>query len=380
MSSRHDPDLLITTWVAESAGAGAPDYLSEVLAVVERTQQHRWARWLPGAGVKAPDRAPIVGSRFLVLAAVGLLVLLLGAALLAGAFRRPAFTLQQTVTLPGATGVMFVGRSDDALWATVDDGVLRIDPDTGATTRYEVQGGSPDLTGVVEHDGTIYVADYHAGIRAIDAATGAETGLIPAVEAGGLQWQDGLWALTSDRGVVRIDPSTGRDALSFPDAISYSLSPAALWYVAATPNGHVAVEADPATGAERRRIPIPREVAAAIAVDEQGNPWVYRRGRTVTNVATIDAATGSVTTPFELPYDTIGGILPIAGSTWALPAVDSPQGSQLVELSPTGPTGRVAPTVKGLDPDGAIVAFDSVWIPWEGAGTLNRFPVEGLRR
>ena len=378
MSTRPSTEFLIATWVAESAGAGAPDYLSEVLTMVEHTPQHRWARWLPGAGVRSPNSAPLVGSRFMVIAAaVGLLVLLLGAALVAGAFRRPAFTLQQSVTLPGATGVMFVGQSDDALWATVDYGVLRIDPDTGATTRYDVQGGSPDLTGVLEQDGTIYVADYQNGIRAIDAATGAETGLIPAVEAGGLHWQDGLWAQTSDRGVVRIDPSTGTDTLAFPDAISYSLSPAALWYVARTRNDYVAVEADPSSGIERRRIPIP-VYGAAITVDEQGNPWVYRRGKTQTVVATIDAASGSVTTPFELPYDVIGGISPIAGSMWALPAVNTPYGSQLVELSPAGPTGRVEPTVKGLDPDGAIVAFDSVWIPWEGPGTLNRFPVAGL--
>jgi hypothetical protein len=380
VSSRHDPDLLITTWVAEAAGGGAPDYLSEVLTVVERTSQHRWARWVPGAGVSAPDRAPLVRSRALLIAAAALVLLVIGAALAAGAFRKPAFTLQQSITLPGATGVMFVGRSDDALWATVPYGVVRIDPQTGALTHYDVEGGSPDLTGVLEHDGRIYVADYHAGIRAIDAATGTQTGLIPADKAGGLQWQDGLWVGTADRGVVRIDPATGMDTLSFPDAIAYALSPTALWYLATTANGYVAVEADPASGVERRRVPIPFEVAATITIDPAGNPWLYRRGLTMTSVATIDAASGSVTTPFTLPYDAIGGIGPIADSMWALPAAHTPYGSHLVELSPSGPTGRVEPTLEGLDPDGAIVAFDSVWIPWEGPGTLNRFPVGALAR
>ena len=56
MSLRRDPDQLITAWVTDSVGTGGPDYLSEVLAVVERTPQQRWAKWFPGGWTVAPGR------------------------------------------------------------------------------------------------------------------------------------------------------------------------------------------------------------------------------------------------------------------------------------------------------------------------------------
>ena len=56
MSLRRDPDQLITAWVADSVGIGGPDYLSEVLAVVERTPQQRWAKWFPGGWTVAQER------------------------------------------------------------------------------------------------------------------------------------------------------------------------------------------------------------------------------------------------------------------------------------------------------------------------------------
>ena len=149
MSLRHDPDLLITTWVAESVGLGGPDYLSEVLAVVEHTPQRRWAQWFPGSWTVAPAKAPAVRSRMLLAAGALLLVALVAGALAVGAFRRPAFVLQGVVALPGSTDVIFVSTSDDAVWATAADGVLTIDPTTGSTIDTQVPGGVIQLTGVL---------------------------------------------------------------------------------------------------------------------------------------------------------------------------------------------------------------------------------------
>ena len=100
MSLRHDPDQLISTWVADSVGVGGPDYLSEVLAVVERTPQKRWAKWFPGGWALAPAKAPIVRSWMLVAALALLLLAVAAAALLTGTSRRPAFVLQGVVPLP----------------------------------------------------------------------------------------------------------------------------------------------------------------------------------------------------------------------------------------------------------------------------------------
>ena len=51
MSAHNDLDRLVTTWLDESAGAGAPDYLAETLDGIGRTSQRPpWlipGRWLP---------------------------------------------------------------------------------------------------------------------------------------------------------------------------------------------------------------------------------------------------------------------------------------------------------------------------------------------
>ena len=97
MTYRYDPDDVIAAWAAESTGGGGPDYLPEVLLMVERTPQHRWARWVPGAGTRSPATAPAMNTRAILVVAAALLLLLIASALAAGALRRPAFTLQGTV-------------------------------------------------------------------------------------------------------------------------------------------------------------------------------------------------------------------------------------------------------------------------------------------
>jgi hypothetical protein len=164
----------------------------------------------------------------------------------------------------------------------------------------------------------------------------------------------------------------------FPDAIAYDVVPGTLWYLAATNGGADAVEIDPAMFAERQRIAVPADVAGTITIAPDGNPWIWNRRRNDTSVAVVDAKAGTVGTPYELPYDAIGGINPVAGSMWALPAANTTYGSQIHELGPSGPTGRVERLDQGLDPDGAVVGFGSIWIPWEGPGKLYRYPVDGL--
>ena len=135
MTYRYDPDDVIATWAAESTGGGGPDYLPEVLLMVERTPQRRWARWVPGAGTRSPAKAPAMNTRAILVVAAALLLLLIASALAAGALRRPAFTLQGIVPIPGSIGVPFTSASDGKIWSTVEDGVVSIDAATGATTR-----------------------------------------------------------------------------------------------------------------------------------------------------------------------------------------------------------------------------------------------------
>ena len=381
MSLRHDPDLLITTWVAESVGLGGPDYLSEVLAVVEHTPQRRWAKWFPGSWTVAPAKAPAVRSRMLLAAGALLLVALVAGALAVGAFRRPAFVLQGVVALPGSTDVIFVSTSDDAVWATAADGVLAIDPTTGSTDRYQVPGGVIQLTGVLARPDAVWVADYFGNrVVRLDRSTRQVTGEVAVSHPVGLGWQDGVWAQGSVGGVVRISPATAEIDVRLPDAIAYAVAPGALWYVTLSNLEAAAVEVDPMTGAERRRVAVPAAAAGGISIDAAGNPWIFARGPVRTTVVKVEAATGMAGTPFELPYEAIGGLVPVGDTAWALPAPDATDGSRIVELGASGPTGRVESLADGLDPDGAVVAFGSIWIPWDNHAALYRYPADALAR
>ena len=162
MSLRRDPDHLIASWVADSVGLGGPDYLSEVLAVVERTPQHRWAKWFPGAWTVAPAKAPGMRTRMVVVSvAVLLLAALVSFALAAGAVRRPSFALQGVVPLPGAVGAPFVGASD---WRALGNrdrrSCSRSIPATGNDDdATNFPGAGSDLSGVLARPDAIWVAD-----------------------------------------------------------------------------------------------------------------------------------------------------------------------------------------------------------------------------
>ena len=351
--------------------------------MVERTPQQRWAKWFPGGWTVAPATAPIVRRGMLLAAAALLLIALVAGALLTGATHRPAFVLQGVVPLPVSSDAVFASASDDALWATVGDAVLKIDPRTGTSTRFAVPNPGPTLTGALGTPDSIWVADYYRNrVVRLDRSTGAFIGDVLVTEPGGLQWQDGLWVQDGGGGgVVRIAP-TGDVDLRLPEAISYVVTPGALWYVTTSFGNAWAVEADPGTGAERRRIAIPPDAAQFITTDAAGNPWIFARqlGAHTARVVTVEASTGFVGRPFELPDPVFGGIASIGDSVWALMGPDSAGGSRIIELRATGPTGREEPLQDGLDPDGAIVAFGSVWIPWETKGAMYRYPVDALAR
>ena len=383
MTYRYDPDDVIATWAAESTGGGKPDYLPEVLLMVERTPQHRWARWVPGAGTTSPAKAPAMSTRAVLVVAAALLLLLVGGALVAGSLRRPAFQLHGVLPVPGSVGVPFLSASDGKLWSTVTGGVLSIDPETGATVRYEVPNSGTDLTGVIATDDAIWVADYVADrVVRLDKATGAVTDQVAVPEPMGLVLQDGLlWTLDhTTGGATRIDQATREVDLRLPSASSFAVAPGVLWYVTSAGGESFAVEVDPATGIERQRVAIPLEAADAITIDAAGNPWVYRgrRDQFRSTILKIDAASGTAGTSYDVPYDVIGGVVPVGSSMWAFTAVNSPNGSQAVELGATGPTGRVEPLEDGLDPDVPTVALGSVWIPWDNRAMLYRYPADAL--
>jgi hypothetical protein len=78
------------------------------------------------------------------------------------------------------------------------------------------------------------------------------------------------------------------------------------------------------------------------------------------------------------PHDFIGGIVPVGGLMWGLVGPQADGRARLIELGPGGAMGREEELAPGLDPDIPVVAFGSVWIPFDGHAALYRYPSDAL--
>src|SRR4051794_7974717 len=91
MTARNDHDGVISDWLDEQAGPGAPDYLDEILTRTTRTRQRpAWSsleRWLPVQMTFSGRLAPIPRLAWLA-AVVAMLVLAAAALFVAGVGQR----------------------------------------------------------------------------------------------------------------------------------------------------------------------------------------------------------------------------------------------------------------------------------------------------
>ena len=381
MKTRDDADLLVRSWFAETATAGSPDYASDVMALVDRVPQQRRGAWLRAPWKPGPAEAPVMRAG-LALAAVGLLLLaLVGTLLLAGARPKPPpFKLQGIVPVTGTVNATFLSADADGIWVTGDREAIHVDPVTNELSRIPVPLTDTNFTGVVAGAGSLWVADYDGHqVTRLDPATGTVQARIYVLNPVALTWQEGLWVLRNKGGgLVRIDPSTNAIDLDIPSVTAYALTPGTLWYIESAQPDAWLVEADPATGAVRSRTPVPYEVAGSMSVDASGNVYLWRRGITRSQVAVIDAKTHVVSEVFNLMHNLIGGITAVGGSMWGATAPGEDGHSRLVELGPKGATGREEVLAPGLDPDNPIVAFGSLWIPFDSHAALYRYPADAL--
>lgn len=383
MTALDDTDRIITAWLAASAPAGGSDNLGAILAAADRVPQRRHLAWLRAPWRPAPDHAPFARTSVILVGAALLVAALVSALLLAGS-RPPVpapFRLQGMVAVPGATGAIRLAAGPDVLWATGDGAVARIDPVTNEVTMLPVPIAAAGFTGILERDGMLWAADYHGNrVLRVDLASGEVAGEIRTATPDSLRWAEGIWALTGRAGgLVRIDPETDSIDLRFPTATSYAVAAGSLWYLETADREATAVEIDPATGIERSRVSLPYAAAGSLAVDTHGNVYAWRSGTaTASRVTVVDGATHAVMPAYSLPHDLIGGLVQIGDTMWGVAGPQADGRSRLAELSAAGPTGREADLALGLDPDGPVVAFGSVWIPWDGRAGVYRYTAEPL--
>jgi hypothetical protein len=383
VTARDDADRLIGTWFGESAAAGTPDYADDILAAVAGVSQHRRPSWLRAPWAPGPAEAPVMRGRY-ALAAVALLVVAVAlAALAAGARPKPPpFTLQSVIPLVSKGNTIFATADARGIWATGNGIAQHVDAVTGEVTTVPVPQITPYFTGVIMGDGSLWAADYNGNrVLRLDPATGAVIDTVEIQRPMGFTWRDGPWVGGGQgRGLSHIDPSTNRVDRSFPTATGAALGDHSLWYTESDRVSGTAVEIDLATGKELSRVPIPRTTAGGIVLDGEGNAYAWRSGSEHSELVVIDGSTHAVSATHVLLHDLIGGVVRIGDSIWGVVGPGADGRPRLIEIGPNGPTGREEALPPEVDPDSAVVAFGSIWIPSESDSTFYRFPTDALTR
>jgi streptogramin lyase len=199
--------------------------------------------------------------------------------------------LVATVQVGGQLGG--VAAAPSAVWVSVFDGgqLVRISPDRNAVSARITVGGRP--TGVViGADGDVWVGNLDGYLSRVDPATGAVTrfavpsGVSTAILARGL-----LWVGLQSGSVLALDPATGKPSGSpaqvGADVDSLVDTPAGIW---ATTFGGAVGLVDPASRAVSRRRNLP-SAGSGIAF-AGGSVWVSAFNSAL--VVRLDPATGAL--------------------------------------------------------------------------------------
>jgi dipeptidyl aminopeptidase/acylaminoacyl peptidase len=145
MTARSDFNVVISDWLEDQAGCGAPDYLDDVLARTTRTRQRpAWSsleRWLP---VQTTLRFTPVPRIAWLLVVIALLVAIGVAALAVGSRQHP---LPPPFGPAGNGSVVFGGTDND---------IHRLDPFSGATAAL-ITGSTSDRNPSMAPDGTRFL-------------------------------------------------------------------------------------------------------------------------------------------------------------------------------------------------------------------------------
>ena len=142
MSMRDDFEGIVSDWLDDKAGRGAPDYADEILARTSETRQRpAWSsleRWLPMQSTLRFAPVPRLGWVLLIALAV---VAAIGIAVLAAGSR--------STHVPPPFGP---ARNGAILYAGIDHDIYALDPVTGVTTAL-ITGSAGDHSPLLSPDG-----------------------------------------------------------------------------------------------------------------------------------------------------------------------------------------------------------------------------------
>jgi hypothetical protein len=296
---------------------------------------------------------------------------------------------QSAIDVPGVPGAIQIAVERDAaghdiaVWTSGDGQAWRIDPATNVATPVPIDIGGSNWAGLVLADGDLWALDFRLGrILRMDPSTGELVAtidtprpILPTVVPGG------LWvAHELGSGISHVDVARNRIDKDITPAFGLGPGGTSIWFTRDTSMsaGRDAVEADAATGTELRDLPIPDGVGCSFFQDARLLEWTWCANPTASRVASIDLASGRVSS-FAVDRSYVGGLIDAGGATWALVGSAPGVPASIVQLAPDGPTGVEAALPEGVDPDWSVMADGSLWIPSDSSGRVYRFSLEALR-
>ena len=283
-----------------------------------------------------------------------------------------------------------IAASENEVWATFEQGVVRIDPGSNTTTSIPLSLSINPATGLVVTETDVWVADFYRGsVFRVDRETDEVLDEIAVAEPRALFFEGGsLWGFSSaSREMFRIDPSTN-EVVERLDVGGVAQPALGSWWVASG-GLHEVRRLEPGTTEVIETIAVPAGAGTCSIFPVSGVEGTGDLLATGCNpppdedpmeMAVIDPSSNSVVATVDVDGTPRGVV--IGGEWWLVQDSTSSRPGEFAHIDPeTWTVDRVLSA--GADFGGAaVVAHDALWVamdPFTGRGEVLRFSLEPFR-
>lgn len=408
MKNRNDLDTRIADWVADLPSRAPDDTLDHVLAELPTLPQYGRLRAAAlrsthmsttARGARASYAVPLATAAVIAVAVVGAGILFsrngsnpgvggakpnvsASVAPSSGASLSPAAAASavpvNSTTIPVA-GPFEIHATDEAVWATSSDGLVRIDPATNETQLIELP--AQQLTAVASTGDAIWVSDYQAAkLYRVDPDTNevSATLTLPVGPTSLVAEGDKLYvASKSNTMVVDTVANTVVQELKPTGGGPTPVAFGSLWAIATTGVNRF----DPATDALLATISVPDPSDTCglwpLAGVKGMNDSIVAGCFAGTYLSRIDVETNELIGTYELGENG-GQSIAIEGSWWVpLGPVDD-GGLGRIDAA-TGQVVQLVDLGRGNGPSGMTVSATDLWVVSEANQQIVRLPLSELR-
>lgn len=288
------------------------------------------------------------------------------------------------IAVSSTNGLIATTTDGVTVWAVGDtDVLLRIDSATNAVEQLAAPVKRDDTGLAIAEDG-LWVTRWAGGrLYRLDPRTGEIELTVEMPSAVTMAFiDDGLWVGQEALGsMVLIDRKTGERGPSVTQGAYGAAGLGDLWFSGKTPSIR---RVDPATNTVVATIDAPGESNCGVGGAFPDDVWTACFGMDLRDrwIARIDPTTNTVATAVRVPQTHGGGIAVIEGQPWFIGTFEDAAGpfAGLLRLNRDSGTIERFLSIRGADPDGALVAGGALWIPDEAGKRILRVDLADLSK